>query len=1147
MFAIDFTKPWLYKDIVYFNQGDLSTNNTFRCKVITGGLDDLTDCDVVCTFKTNNSKEISQAGRVVDGKGLIIDIVFPSNALALGVNELEILINSTEDGVAQSPAIKYEIWKGITTGNGIQGESNYPILIQLINTTNEALNNANNALNNANTVINKLPYINASIEESIKATANANIATENSKITVENLKKDFNALEASKQQDAEVIKARDGEVSLQDRLERDLAKGKLVEETKEGTYLSFNDTVGGIVSYLEVQGNTVQDVSRLQDIKSVGIPSGDGTYKISILSCGKNLIDIGKVQRNSTINSDGQIQAEDGGFVTDFIKIDSSKKYVRNFATSNYNTNSYYDSNKRFISREFTSILNTPSNAKYVRCKFKEYEGIQLEEGTVSTPYTPYEGTRCDIKLPCQLAKWDRLYFDKEEKTWCINKGTVTGLIDGSTLPIEIYQQGSNTVRLKWDRLTVLPNSNTFSSNADIVQMYCNKLKFNLMWSKDEEGIYADSFLVIKLNKAKIGEVISQQTITNYLKNNNMEIKCRALVPQKIVLPKDIQIKLNSFANKTHIYTIAGDVDATIKAAVSKSLASTVQANSNEINNLSNRVADIEGLRESQDFEYETNKGYLVCKDTKNGVVKDMKIYGKSLVNISSGVLTKQGSAQISSLVSTTNNLEYKITNPGSYVILKKGTFKKDTDYTIIANVKHISSINDLSFSFYSYVTGKYTISQTDIKKLNNTDYAGYAIKLNTRDVDVHAVVIGCHRSDTPIDSILGVKDVLVLEGDHTQNPPSYFEGIASVGNGIEVSSRKEYGNLFDETQGVSIFKGDWNYDGEKFVIDSKQNYLSNWYHIRVEPNTQYYVSAELDAWVRFYKGRVDSHGDGTTHLGSIEANRKSNIITTDVSGWLTVRLTCETKQGISFIKNIMISKQNKPYEEYKTDKKTILFKDIDNTWNPITELRGIDLNNCDTIEKHSDGKFFYSKRIKSKKFLGTEKFEVSSDSTSTMLRVLYNATSDGMKGNRSPLLSDKFSLKTDYSTNVEGIFTSVSGSTIFFDILKSKVSDLDAFKNIIKDTTVLFPSISEEIYEVNPLDLESFEHETMISIDAGVIVPYTSWKISSYLLNFVRNLSSQVRQLQDQVYKTNVANFTVALNTLDTKLRLNKLESSNN
>nr|MCM0166528.1 hypothetical protein [Paeniclostridium ghonii] len=116
--------------------------------------------------------------------------------------------------------------------------------------------------------------------------------------------------------------------------------------------------------------------------------------------------------------------------------------------------------------------------------------------------------------------------------------------------------------------------------------------------------------------------------------------------------------------------------------------------------------------------------------------------------------------------------------------------------------------------------------------------------------------------------------------------------------------------------------------------------------------------------------------------------------------------------------------------------------------------------------------------------------------------------------------------------------------------ILKSRLEtqDIAGFKKWLQtnNVTVIYQLAKEQVYEVNPLDLESFESETMISIDSGVVAPYASWKITSYLPNFVRNLSSQVRQLQDQVYKTNVANFTVALNTLDTKLRLNKLESPN-
>src|SRR5699024_10497599 len=49
----------------------------------------------------------------------------------------------------------------------------------------------------------------------------------------------------------------------------------------------------------------------------------------------------------------------------------------------------------------------------------------------------------------------------------------------------------------------------------------------------------------------------------------------------------------------------------------------------------------------------------------------------------------------------------------------------------------------------------------------------------------------------------MSIKNFIILEGDHTQNPPSYFEGLMSVGEDvdeIEVSSVKGDGNLFDES-----------------------------------------------------------------------------------------------------------------------------------------------------------------------------------------------------------------------------------------------------------------------------------------------------------------------------------------------------------
>lgn len=182
MFAIDFTKPYLYKDVVYFHQGNLSTNNTLRCTLNTGGSNDLTGCNIMCTFKLQNSTEISGVGRIIDPLNAIVDLVFPSNALAVGLNKLEILVNRSDGSVAQSPSITYDIWQGLTTGNGIEAETNYPILIELINSTNEASNKANSALNKANSMITD---ITDAIDNAYRSANEADIATSNANTKIE--------------------------------------------------------------------------------------------------------------------------------------------------------------------------------------------------------------------------------------------------------------------------------------------------------------------------------------------------------------------------------------------------------------------------------------------------------------------------------------------------------------------------------------------------------------------------------------------------------------------------------------------------------------------------------------------------------------------------------------------------------------------------------------------------------------------------------------------------------------------------------------------------------------------------------------------------------------------------------------------------
>lgn len=153
MFTIDFTKPWMYTTSIAVHQGNLASNNILRCRVITGGDTNLEGYSSSVTFTPNGGKEINGYAKIIDASNSVVDIHFPSNALIVSDNnKFEIILtkgNGADKVVPVSPIITYSVWKGLTTGSGIEANNNYPILIGLISDVNTAITGANNAKDEA--------------------------------------------------------------------------------------------------------------------------------------------------------------------------------------------------------------------------------------------------------------------------------------------------------------------------------------------------------------------------------------------------------------------------------------------------------------------------------------------------------------------------------------------------------------------------------------------------------------------------------------------------------------------------------------------------------------------------------------------------------------------------------------------------------------------------------------------------------------------------------------------------------------------------------------------------------------------------------------------------------------------------------------
>ncbi len=203
-------------------------------------------------------------------------------------------------------------------------------------------------------------------------------------------------------------------------------------------------------------------------------------------------------------------------------------------------------------------------------------------------------------------------------------------------------------------------------------------------------------------------------------------------------------------------------------------------------------------------------------------------------------------------------------------------------------------------------------------------------------------------------------------------------------------------------------------------------------------------------------------------------------------------------------------------YMQYKEDKKTLLYLDDEtNTWKkPV-------LREWDSIEKHSDGKYYYSKRSGEVVLNGSEHWATGgfiNDKTISFNHIVNLANI--YKGN---LICDKFQGNTSYSSSDDFEYiANGSANKIFINILKSKLStqDVAGFKAWLKanPTTVVYQLAEEKIYECISLDIMSHFNTTNLEINSGVIIPKTTLRLQESVPNVVRELQEKVSMLENEL-----------------------------
>ena len=957
----------------------------------------------------------------------------------------------------------------------------------------------------------------------------------------------FNALTSKQQQDAEVIDARDGETSLKARLDRDIEKAKQVYVDVEGSHISSDSSVG-YAKDVEILGNTVQSASNLADIRSVGDKvEGQELYEIPVLSVGKNLFDGNKFTPREAINQysyiDGILTMRCDGQAyrrVDYILPNTlvhGKRYIltanvkaleyssgytpgQNFGYGYYNGGSadYYgsfDASSNTTKLEFVyneqgeNVIGFHNEVKEGLTKL-QWSNIQLEEGTVATPYEPYQEEKLTILSPTPLEKVgdvaDRII--EKDGVWGVEKHILNINLNKNSNISYLATYGSVY------RYDVLNMNDIFVSNSTSRDILCDKYIPVIIGTADVEGIAKHgAFKQIQI-QSKISDL---QEFKNQL---DINIKVKAETPQFIPLPHDQQIKLRTFANKTNISFLT-EIEGTIKAQVPKSLGATVNTHTEQINNLNKELDRVKKLEESTVSTVETESDFTTVEATSNGYFEDVKLEGKTLVNIYPKVTPALS-------VSDRDNPKYNVTKKEGYIKVT-GSDLEATSYRYI-NMGRVNFEMFKPNTTYTVVFTKFRGSSKITIQNGNSQYP--IIKggsVNTQDnkllytfVTTETLVkseqilyLWVDPKSTTVD--IEAENPMIFEGDLTANPPSgYIEGLKSVGQDVdEVSVESVNENLFDGELEIGTLK-----DSTGLEADYSAGYRSKNY-IRVDGNETYYYGFDINN--AFTSPNIYCYDKDKKFISTIpnQANSKLNKFTTPSNcKYIRIRIFDITNFENTSVTNVFISKKDY-YTPHQSDKKRLLYYNEETqTWEkPI-------LREWDSIEKHTDGKYYYHQRSGEVVLNGSENWVqpgwsktedwLSKNPNGFAYEVVISILG---KTTNTPIMCDKFNSKP---------IPNSAGLSIGYCALQEKYlsfatttqSTIEQWKSELQtnNVTVVYQLAEEKVYECTNIDLITYANETNFIVESGVLSPRTTLKVHSNISNVVSLLQKKVSLLESDI-----------------------------
>ena len=848
----------------------------------------------------------------------------------------------------------------------------------------------------------------------------------------------------------------------------------------EGSHISATETKIGYMTDVEILGNTIQDEEDLADIRSVGDKvEGQELYEIPVLSRGKNLFD-GKLEQGAYNNQGIKTTTASNYALRSVNKINVSPNTTYVFSVEEYSSFLYVCQyhNDTFIKQSSVGasrIITTTENTNYITFNTNNngstlptISNIQLEEGTQATPYEPYQEDKLTILSPTPLEKVgdaaDRII--EKDGVWGVEKNTIRKSLTASS----VAHNGTVNGLTEYIIDTLENSDTTITSNV-----ICNKLvnKF----STTEEGCFVtkNQFRVRVLTNT----YPNTESIKNEVINNKWYIIYKSAQPQFIPLPHDQQIKLRTFANKTNISFLT-EIEGTIKAQVPKSLGATVNTHTEQINNLNKELDRVKKLEESTVSTVTTESDFTTVEATSNGYFEDVKLEGKTLVN---------------HLCNSENTVSSTSATNKSYVGLQLGK-----TYTAVVYVIE----NNNNKPFYPF---RITYSDNVQVTIPQSVYPkGSVITHKFELADKQIRTIWVNWCSTYESSDIITTKTLLLEGDHTQNPPSFFEGLKSVGEDTDeiVVSSVNNGNMIDLS---NITEGYYIGKTNAKITESNSFYCNDLIDILPSMNISLRNSGgnQVGIFRYFTKDKEFISGEECNTNTSLKIPQNARYLGISFYNRLNIKDTLYV--GVSGTMNDV---------NHQSDKKRLLYYNEETqTWEkPV-------LREWDSIEKHSDGKYYYHQRSGEVVLNGSENWTLET-STGYLFTPKYDIIR--VDNYTDKMLCDKFNTIINKSYDLNGITgygnLNEYPNQNWIYIKHSNFSDVESIKQWLQtnNVTVVYQLAEEKVYECTNIDLIAYANETNYLVESGVLSPKTTLKVHNNISNVVSLLQKKVSLLESNV-----------------------------